>query len=164
LTLITLIADDYAITAGVSRSILRLLEHGRISGTGVMTNRPHWKGWSHALRGFHGKADLGVHLNLTLGAPLTNMPLFATSGRFPAVIEDAVRLSTLVVREDSPLKIVPIPHLIALKLYAGGHKSKADIIELLARNPDLELDDVRSVCARYRLGGLEELIVESRSV
>ena len=86
------------------------------------------------------------------------------SGRFPAVIEDAVRLSTLVVREDSPLKIVPIPHLIALKLYAGGHKSKADIIELLARNPDLELNEVRSVCARYALGGLEELIVESRSV
>ena len=89
MTLITLIADDYAITAGVSRSILRLLEHGRISGTGVMTNRPHWKGWSHALRGFHGKADLGVHLNLTLGAPLTNMPLFAASGRFPAVGEIA---------------------------------------------------------------------------
>ena len=86
------------------------------------------------------------------------------SGRFPAVIEDAVRLATLVVREDSPLKIVPIPHLIALKLYAGGHKSKADIIELLARNPDLELDEVRSVCVRYGLGGLEELIAESRSV
>jgi hypothetical protein len=86
------------------------------------------------------------------------------SGRFPAVIEDAVRRSTLVVREDSPLKIVPIPHLIALKLYAGGHKSKADIIELLVRNPDLELDEVRSVCARYGLGGLEELIAESRSV
>ena len=86
------------------------------------------------------------------------------AGRFPAVIEDAVRLSTLVVREDSPLKIVPIPHLIALKLYAGGHKSKADIIELLVRNPDLELDEVRSVCAGYGLGSLEELIVESRSV
>jgi len=70
----------------------------------------------------------------------------------------------VVVREDSPLKIVPIPHLIALKLYAGGHKSKADIIELLARNPDLEFDEVRSVCARYGLGGLEELIAESRSV
>ena len=75
-------------------------------------------------------------------------------------IEDAVRLSTLVVREDSPLKIMPIPLLIALKLYAGGHKSKADIIELLVRNPDLELDEVRSACARYGLGGLEELIVE----
>ena len=43
-------------------------------------------------------------------------------------------------------------------------KSKADIIELLVRNPDLELDEVRSVCARFGLGGLEELIVESRSV
>ena len=76
------------------------------------------------------------------------------SGRFPAVTEDAVRLSTLVVREDSPLKIVPIPRLIALKLYVGGHKSKADIVELLARNPDLELDEARRVCARYGLGGL----------
>ena len=90
--------------------------------------------------------------------------IISYAGRFPAVIEDAVRLSTLVVREDSPLKIVPIPHLIALKLYAGGHKSKADIIELLVRNPDLELDEVRSVCDCYGLGGLEELIAESRSV
>ena len=90
--------------------------------------------------------------------------IISYAGCFPAVIEDAVRLSTLVVREDSPLKIVPIPHLIALKLYAGGHKSKADIIELLVRNPDFELEEVRSVCARYGLGGLEELIAESQSV
>jgi hypothetical protein len=90
--------------------------------------------------------------------------IISFSGRFPAAIEDAVRLSTLVVREGSPLKIVPIPHLIALKLYAGGYKSKADIIELLVRNPDLDLDEVRAVCARYLLGGLEELIAESRSV
>ena len=51
-----------------------------------------------------------------------------------------------------------------LKLYARGHTSKPDIVELRARNPDLELDEVRSVCARYGLGGLEELITESRSV
>jgi hypothetical protein len=85
----TLIADDYAITAGVSRGILRLLEHGRISGTGAMTNRPHWKGWSHALRGFSGQADLGVHLNLTLGAPLTEMPAFAPGGALPAIADVA---------------------------------------------------------------------------
>lgn len=85
------------------------------------------------------------------------------AGRFPAVIEDALRLAELVVREGSPLKIVPIPHLIALKLYAGGHKSKADIIELLTRNPGSDVDEVRAVCARYRLGGIDELIAESRS-
>lgn len=82
---LTLIADDYAMTAGVSRGILRLMEHGRISGTGAMTNRLHWKGWSHALRGFHGKADLGVHLNLTLGRPLTEMPLLAPGGELPSI-------------------------------------------------------------------------------
>jgi chitin disaccharide deacetylase len=81
----TLIADDYAMTAGVSRGIVRLLEHGRISGAGAMTNRPHWKGWSHAFRGFHGAADLGVHLNLTLAEPLTAMPKFAPSGQLPDI-------------------------------------------------------------------------------
>lgn len=90
--------------------------------------------------------------------------IISYAGRFPAVIDDAVRLATLVVREGSPLRIVPIAYLIALKLYAGGHKSKADIVELLLRNPELNLDEVRAVCARYRLEGLEELIVESRNV
>jgi hypothetical protein len=90
--------------------------------------------------------------------------IISYAGRFPAVIEDAVRRSTMVVREGSQLKIVPIPHLIALKLYAGGHKSKADIIELLVRNPELDLDEVRTVCAQYRLEGVDELIAESRRV
>lgn len=90
--------------------------------------------------------------------------IISYAGRFPAVIEDALRLSTLVVREGSPLKIVPLPHLIALKLYAGGHKSKADIIELLVRNPDLDLGEVRTVCDRYLVGGIDELIAESDSV
>lgn len=103
-----------------------------------------------------GVIDVSGHFGL--------VQIISYAGRFPAVIEDAVRLATLVVREGSPLKIVPIPHLIALKLYAGGHKSKADIIELLVRNPDLDLDEVRSVCARYLLGGIDDLIAESRSM
>lgn len=82
--------------------------------------------------------------------------------RFPAVIDDAVRSSTVVAREGSALCLVPIPHLIALKLYAGGHKSKADIIELIARNPGLDLEAVRNLCAGYRLSGIDELIDEAR--
>jgi hypothetical protein len=68
------------------------------------------------------------------------------------------------VEEGSPLRVVPLPHLIALKLYAGGYKSKADIVELLIRNPELHLDEVRAVCARYQLEGVDELITEARSV
>lgn len=58
------------------------------------------------------------------------------------------------------MRLVPITQLIALKLYAGGHKSKADIVELLARNPDLDMAELHMYCARYRLSGLDELIAE----
>lgn len=66
------------------------------------------------------------------------------------------------VYRRSPLRLVPIPHLIALKLYAGGHKSKADIVELITRNPELDLEEVRKLCAGYRLKGLGELVREAR--
>lgn len=67
------------------------------------------------------------------------------AGRFPAVIDDALRAAQVVVREGSQLRLVPIPQLVALKLYAGGYKSKSDIIELLAHNPDVDRADVRAV-------------------
>lgn len=66
-----LTADDYAMTPAVSRGILTLLDAGRISATGAMTNRPSWPEAARELRAFEGKADLGVHINLTCGAPLT---------------------------------------------------------------------------------------------
>lgn len=119
-------------------------------------------GFEAALREPDGTDPLGGVIDVSSGFGLVQ--IISYSGRLPAVIEDAVRLSTLVAREGSPLRIVPIPQLIALKLYAGGHKSKADIIELLVRNSDLDLGEVRAVCARYGLDGLEELIAESRSV
>lgn len=80
--------------------------------------------------------------------------------RFPAVIEDALHESKLVVRAGSPLRLVPIPQLVALKLYAGGFKSKADIVELLSRNPEVDLEEIRAVCKKYRLTGIDELIDE----
>jgi hypothetical protein len=98
---------------------------------------------------------------LDVSGPFGLVQVVSFAGRFPAVVDDAVRLSSTVVRAGSPLRIVPLPQLIALKLYAGGHKSKADIVELLACNPDADLDEVRRTCAGYRLAGLDELIEES---
>lgn len=46
------------------------------------------------------------------------------------------------------------------KLYAGGLSSKADILELLRRNPGVDLDEIRAVCKRYRLRGLEDVLAE----
>ena len=65
-----LCADDFAMTEGVSRAILDLLAQGKLTSTGAMTNRPHWRRLAPELSAFVGKADLGLHLNLTCAAPL----------------------------------------------------------------------------------------------
>jgi len=82
-----LCADDFAFTEGVSRGILRLLEAGRLSATGAMTNRPHWRRFARELAAFADHADIGVHLNLTGGVPLAPMPRFAGGGTFPRLEE-----------------------------------------------------------------------------
>ena len=98
---------------------------------------------------------------IDVSGPFGLVQIISYAGRFPAVIEDAVRAARLAVRAGSPLRLVPLPHLIVLKLYAGGYKSKADILELLVRNPDIDLAAIRDACKRYNLDGLEEIIAEA---
>lgn len=82
-------------------------------------------------------------------------------GRFPAVIDGGVAAADVVIRSGSQLRIVPLPHLVALKLYAGGTKSRADIVELLSRNPDADMTAIRDLCQSWRLRGLDPLIDEA---
>jgi hypothetical protein len=117
-------------------------------------------GLSVELRAPDGTDPLGGVFDVSGEFGLVQVITYA--GRFPAVIEDAISAATLVVRQGSPLRIVPVPQLIALKLCAGGYKSKADIVERLVRNPGINLDEVRAVCSRYLLQGLEDLIAEAR--
>lgn len=98
---------------------------------------------------------------IDIEGPFGLVQIISYAEKFPAVIEDALREAQLTARAGSPLKLVPLPHLIALKLYAGGTKSKADIIELLVRNPEVDLDALRELCRSYRLQGLDELITEA---
>ncbi len=119
------------------------------------------EGFAAELREPDGADPLGGVVDVS--GPFGLLQIVSFADRFPAVIDDALRAATLAVRDGSRLRLVPVPQLIALKLYAGGHKSKADIVELLARNPDIDLDEVRSVCARYRLRGIDELITEARA-
>lgn len=58
------------------------------------------------------------------------------------------------------LRVVDLPYLVALKLYAGGPRNTNDVIELLARNPT-RLSAIRDVCARHALAAeLEKLLGE----
>ena len=78
-----LCADDYALSPGVTRGILDALAAGRLNATGAMTNRPLWKEAASDVAAFADRADIGLHLNLTFGAPLGPMPTLAPTGVFP---------------------------------------------------------------------------------
>ena len=80
-----LCADDYAMTPGVTRGILEGLEAGALTATSVMTTSRLWPESASALVPFVDRADIGLHLNLTLGAPLAPMPILAPDGRLPGI-------------------------------------------------------------------------------
>jgi predicted glycoside hydrolase/deacetylase ChbG (UPF0249 family) len=82
---VVLCADDFGLTDGVSRGILRLAESGRVSATSAMTHRPGWAQNANALRALDGRVGVGLHLTLTLGEPLGPMPLLAGGGRLPTL-------------------------------------------------------------------------------
>jgi len=82
-------------------------------------------------------------------------------GRFPAVIDGGLAAADTVIRPGSRPRIVPLPHLVALKLYAGGTKSRADIVEVLSRNPDVDMAKICELCEGWRLRGLDPLIEEA---
>lgn len=101
-----LCADDFALTEGVSRSILALLERGKLSATGAMTNRPHWRSLAGELGAFSGQADLGLHLNLTCAAPLGAMARLAPGGELPGLPELArAAVSSTTVRREIAAEI-----------------------------------------------------------
>lgn len=101
---------------------------------------------------------LGGVLNISGDFGLVQVVNFG--GRFPAVIQDALAANPQTLTESGTLRIVPLAQLVALKLYAGGLKSKVDIVELLRRNPEVDLAEIRKVCDQYRLKGLSEVLAE----
>ncbi len=82
-----LCADDYAMAPGVSRGILEALDAGALSATSAMTTSDWWPDHAAALRPFAERADIGLHLNLTLGRPLGAMPILAPGEQLPRVGE-----------------------------------------------------------------------------
>jgi predicted glycoside hydrolase/deacetylase ChbG (UPF0249 family) len=80
---VILCADDYGLSDGVSRGIAELAEKGRLSATGAMTNMPGWRRAAPDLKPLRGRIGIGIHLNLTTGSPLGEMPQLAPTGRFP---------------------------------------------------------------------------------
>lgn len=74
---------------------------------------------------------------------------------------EALNTADIPLRPGSPLRVVTLPHLVALKLFAGGPKSKADVLVLLEHNREhLNVAELRDVCGRHGLGAALEPVLK----
>lgn len=80
-----LCADDYGLSPAVSAGIRQALAARRINATGAMTNLPDWPNAAPLLAPFLDHVQIGVHLNLTVGAPLASAPNLAPQGTLPSL-------------------------------------------------------------------------------
>jgi predicted glycoside hydrolase/deacetylase ChbG (UPF0249 family) len=96
-------ADDYGSFRCVSKGILKAATHGIVTATGVFANAIHFAEHVASLRDCYA-LDVGVHLNLTEGIPLTTdlrSSLSRWSGRFPGKFSMAGAIvSGAVTTED----------------------------------------------------------------
>jgi hypothetical protein len=155
------------VIGAVALAAHRYVRHTEDIDLGVDADLPGMRTLTAALKtdGFQaelhepdGNDPLGGVIDIRGDFGLVQVVSFAD--RFPAAIRDALAGEVVPIRPGSELRLVPLPQLVALKLYAGGLGSKADIVELLRRNPDADLDGIRATCRRYRLRGLDAILAE----
>lgn len=110
-------------------------------------------GWEVEVRRPDAADPLGGVIDVRApGADLVQVVNFDNSpaGGFPRLVREASE-SSLPLLEQGPLRVVSLPILIAFKLYAGGAKSKLDVVELLERNPDVDHEELLAICRDLRL-------------
>jgi hypothetical protein len=155
------------VIGAVALAAHRYVRHTEDIDLGVDADLPKMRALAAALRvegfavEFHepdGDNPLGGVIDVSGTFGLVQVVSFG--GRFPAVIRDALAGEDIRIRPGSELRLVPIAQLVSLKLYAGGSGSKSDIVELLRRNPEADLDSIREACRRYRLRGLDAVLQE----
>ena len=96
-----------------------------------MMTRPGWPQDAAALKAFTKSADIGLHLNLTLGPPLGPMPALAPAGQFPAlaVLSEARSWAGCRSQKSGPESLAQIEafaqHFGRLPAYVDGHTRPA---------------------------------------
>ena len=68
---LALCADDFGQSPGISAGIARLARAQRLTAISCITNSPHWAESAGLLAGLPASVDIGLHLNLTDGRPLS---------------------------------------------------------------------------------------------
>ena len=85
MTTTILCADDFGLTDGVSTAIAELADVGRISATSCLVTTDAWQGNARLTAALRGSVAVGLHVNLTLGQPLTTTPSLVRGSGFPSL-------------------------------------------------------------------------------
>lgn len=83
---IILCADDYGQNTAISQAIIALLKEKKLSATSCMTNAPEWLTHAAWLATYKDHADIGIHLNLTEGKPLSAAFRESYGDSFPSLM------------------------------------------------------------------------------
>ena len=100
---LALCADDFGLSPGICAAIVRLAQGRRLNAISCMTNSAYWEAGAPSLLDLPDSVDIGFHLNLTEGKPLSRS-LAAIWPRLPT-------LQALILR--SGLGQLPMPELRA---------------------------------------------------
>jgi hypothetical protein len=155
-------ADDYGYFRAVTRGILETVDAGAVTATGVLANGPALAAYASALRE-RPEVDAGVHLNLTLGEPLTGgvrERLARSGGRWPG---RAGLLAALLTRALRPADLMAelraqIERCLGLGLvvrFLNGHEHVHMLPGVLPR--------VRALAAEYGIAFVRIVTPEWRS-
>lgn len=93
-------ADDFGLAPGVNAGIVEAIEAGSVTSVSVLANAPGLDDALQRARGLAGRVGIGLHFNLTMGAPVSP----------PAEVRSLI---------DGFGRFLPLEHLIRRGL-AGG--------------------------------------------
>jgi predicted glycoside hydrolase/deacetylase ChbG (UPF0249 family) len=105
--LLSICADDYGLSSGISEGIAELAQARRITAVSCISNAPYWHQASARLQEFPDTVAVGLHFNLTEGMPL--------SRELAAVWPTLPSLPTLILRAH--LGLIPL-HALACEFTA----------------------------------------------
>ncbi|RJQ16377.1 MAG: ChbG/HpnK family deacetylase [Nitrospiraceae bacterium] len=122
-------ADDFGISMGVNRAIIELISAGVVTSASAMANMPDCKDLRELK---NGPAGTGVHINLTVGSPLSDRAMVRSlvngSGRFlklPGLLERMRRgqLSAEEVELEMTSQVVRLVDMGVRPDHINSHES-----------------------------------------
>jgi len=152
-TTVILCADDFALTEGVTRGIEALARSGRLSATTALVTTRHWPSHGARLAALRDVVAVGLHLNLTLGAPLGEMPRLAPDGRLPA-IGALTRLGLRRAIDASEIMAETARQLAAFELVTGNRPDLVDGHQHAHALPGVRDGVLAALRERYPHGGV----------